>query len=258
VNAYTGHSQNSHTTLNFYYHLDCNWAGAKLVQPSAVSSAIVPVSREVQKEIDDDEDSNSGEDSEPEVDVSNGPASFSSLAIRTIAEGKSESEQEQQDVGNRGCVLPDKAGQIVSAGAVSFGALVSSTTPNGSISVLSSRREGTGGSTGRSSDAASLFLEESKRDKEMLLLGSRPSDGRAAFARPKPDSARTGDELAQARLPGPRKRGPGDRTKASGKRRRKNGKPGSIPAAGTDAAFPVVPQVSTNDQGVKDCRKGVG
>jgi site-specific recombinase XerD len=27
VNAYTGHSNKSHTALNWYYHLDKNWAG---------------------------------------------------------------------------------------------------------------------------------------------------------------------------------------------------------------------------------------
>jgi integrase len=30
VNAYTGHSNNSHTALNYYYHLDKAWAGQKL------------------------------------------------------------------------------------------------------------------------------------------------------------------------------------------------------------------------------------
>jgi integrase len=30
VNAYTGHSHNSHTALNFYYHLDAAWVGSKL------------------------------------------------------------------------------------------------------------------------------------------------------------------------------------------------------------------------------------
>jgi integrase len=27
VKAYTGHSNNSHTALNYYYHLDRSWAG---------------------------------------------------------------------------------------------------------------------------------------------------------------------------------------------------------------------------------------
>jgi hypothetical protein len=30
VNAYTGHSHNSHTALNFYYHLNKVWVGQKL------------------------------------------------------------------------------------------------------------------------------------------------------------------------------------------------------------------------------------
>jgi hypothetical protein len=32
VNAYTGHSNNSHTALSHYFHLDGNWAGRKIVQ----------------------------------------------------------------------------------------------------------------------------------------------------------------------------------------------------------------------------------
>jgi hypothetical protein len=32
VNAYTGHSNNSHTALAHYFHLDGNWAGKKIVQ----------------------------------------------------------------------------------------------------------------------------------------------------------------------------------------------------------------------------------
>ena len=30
VNAYTGHSNQSHTALNYYYHLDKQWASAKI------------------------------------------------------------------------------------------------------------------------------------------------------------------------------------------------------------------------------------
>jgi integrase len=30
VNAYTGHSNRSHTALDYYYHLDKQWAGAKI------------------------------------------------------------------------------------------------------------------------------------------------------------------------------------------------------------------------------------
>jgi hypothetical protein len=32
VNAFTGHSNNSHTALNHYFHLDGNWAGKRIVQ----------------------------------------------------------------------------------------------------------------------------------------------------------------------------------------------------------------------------------
>jgi integrase len=32
VNAFTGHSNNSHTALNHYFHLDGNWAGRRIVQ----------------------------------------------------------------------------------------------------------------------------------------------------------------------------------------------------------------------------------
>ena len=43
VNAYTGHSNNSHTAANYYYHLDKAWAGDRIrVQPTDR----VPLSRE--------------------------------------------------------------------------------------------------------------------------------------------------------------------------------------------------------------------
>jgi hypothetical protein len=32
VNAHTGHSNNSHTALNHYFHLDGNWAGRRIVE----------------------------------------------------------------------------------------------------------------------------------------------------------------------------------------------------------------------------------
>jgi integrase len=47
VNAYTGHSNNSHTTLNYYYHLDRNWAGQSL----ATMSHSGPVEREPHQEM---------------------------------------------------------------------------------------------------------------------------------------------------------------------------------------------------------------
>jgi integrase len=35
VNAYTGHSNNSHTAANYYYHVDKAWAGDRIrVQPT--------------------------------------------------------------------------------------------------------------------------------------------------------------------------------------------------------------------------------
>jgi hypothetical protein len=43
VNAFTGHSNNSHTALNYYYHLDRVWAGktlAKLMKPVTATPLI--------------------------------------------------------------------------------------------------------------------------------------------------------------------------------------------------------------------------
>jgi hypothetical protein len=41
VNAYTGHSYNYHTAFKFYYHLDPNWAGAKLVPVSSRAAKVI-------------------------------------------------------------------------------------------------------------------------------------------------------------------------------------------------------------------------
>jgi hypothetical protein len=43
VNAYTGHSNNHHTTLNFYYHLDTAWLGSKMAS-ACETAALLPVS----------------------------------------------------------------------------------------------------------------------------------------------------------------------------------------------------------------------
>jgi hypothetical protein len=55
VNAFTHHSQNSHTVMNFYYHLNQNWAGAKLSQLTGSGPRVVPVPAETQAlmELDD-------------------------------------------------------------------------------------------------------------------------------------------------------------------------------------------------------------
>jgi hypothetical protein len=36
VNAYTGHSNNSHTALTNYFHLDANWMGVRIAQATLV------------------------------------------------------------------------------------------------------------------------------------------------------------------------------------------------------------------------------
>jgi integrase len=41
VNAFTGHSNNSHTSLKYYYHLDKNWAGKMLADRKAQSRDLV-------------------------------------------------------------------------------------------------------------------------------------------------------------------------------------------------------------------------
>jgi site-specific recombinase XerD len=68
VNAYTGHSNNSHTALNYYYHLDRAWAGktlAELGKPIAVTPKI-------QAAIDRDHEEGGNEDKEDfELDAKN-------------------------------------------------------------------------------------------------------------------------------------------------------------------------------------------
>jgi hypothetical protein len=41
VNAYTGHSNNSHTALTNYFHLDANWMGVRIAQTTLVKDARV-------------------------------------------------------------------------------------------------------------------------------------------------------------------------------------------------------------------------
>jgi hypothetical protein len=40
VNAYTGHSHRSHTTLNYYYHLDKNWVGASIATSFPIPESV--------------------------------------------------------------------------------------------------------------------------------------------------------------------------------------------------------------------------
>jgi hypothetical protein len=47
VNAYTGHSNNSHTALNHYFHLDEKWMGNQIGRPE-VTDGTSTVSKEVQ------------------------------------------------------------------------------------------------------------------------------------------------------------------------------------------------------------------
>ena len=63
VNAFTGHSNNSHTSLNYYCHLDRNWAGNTLVSMSSGKKQRKVVEQEVQDYIDADEE---GAEQEPE------------------------------------------------------------------------------------------------------------------------------------------------------------------------------------------------
>jgi hypothetical protein len=68
VYAYTGHSNNTHTALNYYYHLDRAWAGktlAELGKPIAVPPVI-------QAAIDRDHEEGGNEDKEDfELDAKN-------------------------------------------------------------------------------------------------------------------------------------------------------------------------------------------
>jgi hypothetical protein len=41
VNAYAGHSNNSHTALNHYFHLDANWMGVRIAQASLIKDVRV-------------------------------------------------------------------------------------------------------------------------------------------------------------------------------------------------------------------------
>ena len=66
VNAYTGHSNNHHTTLNFYYHLDKQWVGNKLAAVGKPSIETTPMTDEVIKAILADEAQEDGDDQEVE------------------------------------------------------------------------------------------------------------------------------------------------------------------------------------------------
>jgi outer membrane protease len=49
VNAFTGHSNNPHTSLNYYYHLDKNWAGKVLADMKTQSVSMAQITQEVQE-----------------------------------------------------------------------------------------------------------------------------------------------------------------------------------------------------------------
>jgi hypothetical protein len=60
VNAYTGHSNNSHTALSHYFHLDGNWAGRRIVQEALKevpekAEEIIERDNRVQREEDGEE-----------------------------------------------------------------------------------------------------------------------------------------------------------------------------------------------------------
>jgi hypothetical protein len=55
VNAFTGHSQNSHTALNNYFHIDRNWAGAKLLELTVGNQTMIEVSDEVNEKLEQDD-----------------------------------------------------------------------------------------------------------------------------------------------------------------------------------------------------------
>jgi integrase len=52
VNAYTGHSNRSHTAVTFYYHLDKAWAGDKI---RFAPSDRIPLREEARKAIQADD-----------------------------------------------------------------------------------------------------------------------------------------------------------------------------------------------------------
>jgi hypothetical protein len=41
VNAYTGHSNNSHTALKYCFHLDANWMGVRIAQATLIKDVRV-------------------------------------------------------------------------------------------------------------------------------------------------------------------------------------------------------------------------
>jgi integrase len=68
VNAFTGHSNNSHTALNYYYHLDRVWSGRTLEE---LAKPIV-ITPQTQAAIDRDHEEGGNEDKEDfELNVRN-------------------------------------------------------------------------------------------------------------------------------------------------------------------------------------------
>jgi hypothetical protein len=63
VNAYTGHSNRSHTALDYYHHLDKQWAGAKIrAQPSERIQLCEAARRVIAAEDEDDAEDEQGEE----------------------------------------------------------------------------------------------------------------------------------------------------------------------------------------------------
>jgi hypothetical protein len=70
VNAFTGHSHNSHTVLTNYYRLDENWAGQRLALTSAAGPKVVAVSEEAQElMMADDQETDSEDNDDHHVDT---------------------------------------------------------------------------------------------------------------------------------------------------------------------------------------------
>jgi hypothetical protein len=72
VNAYTGHSNNAHTALTNYFHLEENWVGRKLVGAAGETTVseqaalvIEQDNQELQEELHEGEEEVSPEEGEP-------------------------------------------------------------------------------------------------------------------------------------------------------------------------------------------------
>jgi hypothetical protein len=192
VNAFTGHSNNATTILDYYYHQNGNWLGFRLAQLTGEGPRVVAVPDETQQlmENDDAEATHEGE-----IGVESGQKMgldlFGALepkADMTALEQGSGSDEEIQDASPRAEATEVVAGGpegLRRPGLDSYRAIGPSTTLTkvGLTRLFKVRR--VGGSTNVACHyGASPYPSTCKRQGRRIFVSARPVPSKLAYAHP--------------------------------------------------------------------------